>query len=161
MLFIMAMKNVSKSVPSLLGKVFQRKYIALGRIVTNWAEIVGEDTASRCMPIKINYFKPKVAGEKAIATLEIAASSAEAAVLVYQKDIILQKLEMFLGERRVTDIKFLHIEPKSVAKLPKRTKNLTDTEKSYLSQLLEGVEDPELRERLSSLGQSIIQEKKL
>lgn len=156
----MVMKSVSKSVPTLLGKVFQRKYIALGRIVTNWEQIVGEDVASRSQPIKINYFKSKVAGEKATATLEIAASSAQCAVLVYQKDIILQKLEMFFGDKWVHDIKFLHVEPKSIKPITKRTKNLTETEKSYLSQLLEGVDDPDLKDRLTSLGQSILQEKK-
>ncbi len=157
----MAMKSVSKSVPILLGKVFQRKYTKLGRIVTNWEEIAGQDVASRSQPIKINYFKAKTVGEKATATLEIAASSADSAVLVYQKDILLQKLEMYFGDRWVTDIKFLHIEPKTTIKAPKRTKNLTDSEKSYLSQLLEGVDDPEMRARLESLGHSILQEKKL
>lgn len=157
----MVMKSVSKSVPTLLGKVFQRKYIALGRIVTNWADIVGDDVASRSQPVKINYFKAKIKGEKATATLEVAASSADCASLVYQKDIILQKLEMYFGDRWVTNIKFIHVEPKLTQKPPKRTKNLTETEKSYLSQLLEGVDDPDLKERLTSLGQSILQEKKL
>ena len=164
MALAMAMNPVSRSVPKLLGKVFQRKYIALGRIVTHWAEIVGEDVARRSQPIKINYFKPKntaqKAKEKATATLEVAASSADCAVLVYQKDIILQKLEMFFGDKWVTDIKFLHVEPKVTAKPPKKIKTLTESEKNYLSQLLEGVDDPDMRDRLQSLGQSILQEKK-
>jgi hypothetical protein len=156
----MTMKSLSHSVPGLLGKMFQRKYIALGRIVTSWQDIVGADVANRCQPVKINYFKSKIAGEKATAGLEIAASSAEAAVLIYKKDLILQKLEMFFGDRWVTDIKFIHVELKTQPKPPKRIKTLTESEKNYLSQLLEDVDDPDMKERLQSLGQSILQEKK-
>jgi hypothetical protein len=140
--------------------MFQRKYIALGRIVTHWKELVGEDMAARSSPSRLQYYKPKQAGEKARATLEISASSADCSVLVYQKDVILQKLENFFGDRWVTDIRFIHAEPKQIAPPPRRTKILTEDEKKYLSQVLEGVDDPDIKERLASLGQSILQEKK-
>lgn len=156
----MSLKLVSGTVPALLGKMFQRKYIALGRIVTHWKEIVGPDYAMRAQPSKIQYYKPKVAGEKATATLEISASSATCADMVYRKDVILQTLEHIFGDRWVTDIKFIHIEPKMPAKPPRRTKTLTEDEKNYLSQVLEGIEDPDIKERLANLGQSILQEKK-
>ncbi len=155
------MKQVSKNVPGLLGKVFERKYIALGRIVTHWREIIGPDFAERAQPAKIHYIKPKQPSAKATATLDIAASSADCAVLVYQKDLILQRINHIFGDAWVSDIKFLHVEPKSRVKPPKRIKTLTLDEKNYLSQMLEGVDDPELKESLSRLGQSILQEKKL
>ena len=154
------MKPVSRSVPGLLGKVFERKYIALGRIVTHWKEIVGPDFAERSQPAKIHYFKPKVAKEKAFATLDIAASSADCAVMVYQKDVILQRINHIFGDQWITDIKFLHVEPKQAKKPPKRTKNLTETEKNHLSQILETVDDPDIKERLERLGKSILQESK-
>lgn len=156
----MAMNPVSRSVPSLLGKVFQRKYIALGRIVTHWAEIAGPEFSVRAQPAKINYYKPKKPGDKAAATLEIAASSADCAVMVYQKDVILQRINHIFGDGWVTDIKFVHVEPKNPPRPPKRIKTLTEDEKNYLSQVLDGIEDPDIKERLGSLGQSILQEKK-
>ncbi len=155
----MAMNPVSRSVPGLLGKVFERKYIALGRIVTHWKEIVGPDFAERTQPAKIHYVKPKIPREKATATLDIAASSADCAVLVYQKDVILQRINHLFGDGWVTDIKFRHVEPKAKPRTQKRTKSLTAEEKNHLSQLLETVDDPELKERLEKLGQSILQEK--
>ena len=154
------MRPLSTSVPSLLGKVFERKYIALGRIVTHWKEIVGEEYAERAQPAKIHYFKPKNPKEKPKATLDIAASSADCAVLVYRKDLILQRINQLFGDSWVSDIKFLHVEPKQVKKPPKRTKTLTQDEKNHLSQMLEGVEDPGIKETLSRLGQSILQEQK-
>ena len=95
-----------------------------------------------------------------MATLDIAASSADCAVLVYQKDVILQRINQIFGDRWVSDIKFKHVEPRTKTKPPKRTKNLTEGEKNHLSQLLETVDDPELKERLEKLGQSILQENK-
>ena len=154
------MKPVSRSVPGLLGKVFERKYIALGRIVTHWKEIVGSDFSERAQPAKIHYRKAKTPKEKSTATLEIAASSADCAVLVYQKDVILQRINQIFGDSWITDIKFIHVEPRAKAKPQKRTKTLTQDEKSYLSQLLEGVDDPDIKATLSRLGQSIMQETK-
>lgn len=154
------MRPLSTSVPGLLGKVFERKYIALGRIVTHWKEIVGEEYAERAQPAKIHYFKPKHPKEKAKASLDIAASSADCAVLVYRKDLILQRINQLFGDNWVADIKFIHVEPKHKIKPPKRTKLLTEGEKNHLSQLLDGVDDPEIKERLSRLGQSILQEQK-
>ena len=154
------MRPLSTSVPGLLGKLFERKYIALGRIVTHWKEIIGEEYAERAQPAKIHYFKPKFPKEKAKATLDIAASSADCAVLVYRKDLILQRINQLFGDEWVTDIKFLHIEPKQAKKPPKRTKTLTQDEKNHLSQMLEDVEDPDIKETLARLGQSILQENK-
>jgi len=79
-------------------------------------------------------------------------------VLVYQKDVILQRINQLFGAGWVHDIKFKHVEPKTTLKPPKRTKPLTQDEKNHLSQLLETVDDPELKERLAKLGQSILQE---
>jgi hypothetical protein len=157
---VMSLKSVSKSVPGILGKTFQRKYIALGRIVTRWSEIIGPDFAERAQPAKIRYFKPKQPREKPSATLEIAASSADCSVLVYQKDVILQRINQIFGEQWVTDIKFIHHESRIPVKPQKRTKNLTETEKNHLSQLLEGVSDPDIKESLTRFGQAFLQDKK-
>ena len=154
------MKPVSKSVPAVLGKTFQRKYIALGRIVTHWKEIIGEEYAERAQPAKLRFFKPKNPKEKATATLEIGASSADCAVLVYQKDVILQRINQIFGESWVRDIKFVHHEPRIPIKPQKRTKNLTETEKNHLSQMLEVVEDLDLKEILTRFGQAFLQDKK-
>ncbi len=143
-----------------MGKVFERKYIALGRIVTHWKEIVGPDFADRSQPAKIHYRKAKNPKERATATLDIAASSADCSVLVYQKGVILQRINNIFGDGWIADIKFLHIEPKQAKKPSKRTKALTEDEKNHLSQLLETVDDPEIKERLSRIGQSILQESK-
>lgn len=154
----MVLKLVSNSVPAILGKTFERKYIALGRIVTHWKEIIGEDFAERAQPAKIHYRKAKNPKEKATAHLDIAASSADCAVLVYQKDVILQRINNIFGEAWVSDIKFLHRDIKIRSTPQKRIKTLTEAQKNHLSQLLEDIEDPELRQTLEGLGIAILQD---
>lgn len=157
---VMAMKPVSRSVPAVLGKVFERKYIALGRIVTHWTEIIGPEFAERAQPAKIHYIKPKNGKGKASATLDIAASSADCAVLVYQKDVILQRINQIFGDAWVKDIKFRHVEIKKPPRPARRSKPLTEEEKNHLSQILATVDDPDIKERLTRLGQSILQDQK-
>lgn len=158
---VMVMKPLSRSVPAVLGKVFERKYIALGRIVTHWKEIIGPEFSERAQPAKIHYIKPKNGKGKATATLDIAASSADCAVLVYQKDVILQRINQIFGDSWITDIKFRHVELKKPARPAKpRSKPLTEEEKNHLSQILATVDDPDIKERLTRLGQSILQERK-
>lgn len=156
----MSLKLLSKTVPAVLGKTFERKYIALGRIVTHWNEIIGPDFAERAQPAKVHYQRAKKPKEKPTATLEIAASSADCAVLVYQKDVILQRINQIFGDAWVRDIKFVHREPKKPAKPQKRTKTLTNDEKNHLSQMLETIDDPDLRKTLEGLGTAILQETK-
>jgi hypothetical protein len=121
---------------------------------------MGPDFAARAQPVKIHYIKPKNPKDKPKATLEIAASSADCAVLVYQKDVILQRINQIFGDSWIHDIKFKHAEIAKPAKPPRRIKTLTEGEKNHLSRILETVDDPALKERLEKLGQSILQEKK-
>lgn len=155
-----ALKLISDAVPKVTDKTFQRKYIALGRIVTHWRDIMGEKMAAYAQPLKIHYRKPKRKGDKPEATLEIAASSAHASLLIMQKGVLLEKINHIFGERWVTDIKFVHAPANAPEKPSKVTKPLTEAEKNSLSQMLETVDDPELRARLATLGEAFYQDQK-
>ncbi len=152
----MSLRMVSESVPRVTGQVFSRKYIALGRVVTHWREIIGPAMAGRTQPVKINYRKKK--GEKkATATLDIAVTSADASRLHYQTDLILERINRIFGDRWITAIRFVHM-PSNISAEPVATvkKTLTENEKNTLSGMLEKVGDPEIRDRLQKLGTGIL-----
>lgn len=154
------MRPLSEATAKIAGKSFQRKYIALGRIVKNWNEIVGEKLADKAQPVKIQYRKKK-ANEKPDATLEIAASSANATMLHYQKDLILERINQIFGERWVTGIRFVNVPSNAPVKARKKAKApLTEGEKKTLSDMVFEVEDEEMRARLENLGQAIITDEK-
>lgn len=155
-----ALKLLSTVVPKVADKTFKRKYIALGRIVTHWKDIMGEKMAVHAQPLKIHYRKAKRQGEKPTATLEIATSSAHASLLIMQKGLLLERINQIFGEQWVTDIKFSHVPANAPSKPQKATKTLTKEEKNSLSHMVENIEDENLKQRLLSMGESLLTDQK-
>ena len=157
-----ALKLISSAVPKVTNKTFKRKYIALGRIVTQWREIIGEKMADHAQPLKIHYRKPKRKGDPPRATLDIAASSAQASILIMQKGLLLEKINHIFGEALVTDIRFVHqtTAQSKTSSTKKHLQPLTQEEKNSLSNMLDAVEDDELKSRLSSMGEALLKDNK-
>ncbi len=154
------MRPLSESTARIAGKSFERKYIALGRIVKHWDEIVGAKLADKAQPVKIQYRKAPRGG-KAEVTLEVAASSADATMLHYQKELILERINQIFGDRWVTAIKFVQVASNNSArpysrKRKKTSAPLTTDEKNTLSGMLVSIEDHDIKTRLEILGQAIL-----
>lgn len=150
------MRPVSEATSRVLGQSFNRKYIALGRIVSNWNEIIGEKLAGKAQPVKIRYRKHDK-GQKPEAALDIAVSSADATLLHYQKDLILERINQIFGERWITAIRFVSIPANKEPPGHKKTRHpLTAQKKKTLSGMLSGIDDPDIRDRLGSLGKEIL-----
>lgn len=153
------MRPLSEAAARVAGKSFERKYIALGRIVNHWNEIVGEKLAGKAQPLKIHYRK-REQQNKPDAILEIAVSGAEATLLHYQKDLILERINRIFGENWITGIRFANI-PANTHTVFRRKKShapLTSEKKKHLSHMLESVADADIRTRLENLGQAILTE---
>ena len=132
----------------------------LGRLVTHWSDIVGADLAGSAHPVMIRY--RKVPGCKnAEASLDIAASTADATLLHYRKELILERINQIFGERLVTALRFVPMAsnqpPPARARLLK--KPLSPREREDLANLLAPIEDTGLKERLETLGISILQDR--
>lgn len=153
-----ALKIISDSVPKVTDKVFQRKFVALGRIVTRWEDIVGPKLAQLAQPQKIRYRKARKKGDKPHAVLEIATSSANASLLIMQKGMLLEKINYIFGDDWITDIKFVHYAANQTPTPQKKTKSLTEDEKKRLSQMLDDIEDPDIKEKLMNMGQSLLED---
>ena len=130
----------------------------LGRLVTHWGDIVGKDLADRAQPVNIHYRKiPN--SKKAEATLEIAASSAEATLLHYRKELILERINQIFAERLVTALRFVPMAANEIRAKPRAIKRpVSPKDRLELSNILEKIDDLELKERLERLGTSILQE---
>ncbi len=150
------MRPLSEATSRIAAKNFSQKYVVLGRIVERWEQIIGYKFANRAQPLKINYRK-SVKNKKPTATLDIATSSSYATVLLYQKDLILERINQLFGEQWVTDIRFVVSEFSSVDVKEKKTiPPLTQSEKKYLSDVLSSIDNPELRERLEKFGKAVL-----
>lgn len=160
---MVGLRLLSEAIPGVTGKVFSRKYIMIGRLVTRWQDIVGPELAGKTQPVKIRYIKSKKKDVKATASLDIGCSSADATILHYQKDLILERINQIFGDRWITAIRFVPVAANAPAASRRRAtppKPLTMEEKEHLSSVLGKVEDPDLLEKLKSLGSAILQDRR-
>ncbi len=150
------LKPISAAIKTVSNKTFDRKFVLLGRIISNWSDIVGEKMHLNCQPVKIRYRKNK---KKYDAVLEIAATSAVAAKLQYQTGLLLEKLHQILGEQTITSIRFVHI-PANKTKILRASKKqpITSSQKNNLNSLLSNINDVELKERLATFGTSFYED---
>jgi hypothetical protein len=154
----MSLRRLSDVVPRVTGKVFGRKYIMLGRLVTHWADIVGADLADKAQPVKLRY--RKIPGQTAPEVgLDIACSSAEATLLHYRKDLILERINQIFGERLVSSIRFVAVAANQTTTnrvFTRKKKTLSPEDRAELSNILDKIDDPALKQRLEALGMSIL-----
>ncbi len=155
------LKPMSDSVARLTRESFARKFVSLSRILTQWNDIVGNEMAGKAQPVKLHYRKPKAANEKPQATLDIAVSSADATVLHYQKDLILERINHLFGEKWITGIKFVHMDvvsgkaARKAAKAPApRMPSAEDL--NNLRTSLDYINDEDIKKRLERLGQGVL-----
>lgn len=158
----MGLRPVSHTVSKIAGAAFARKYVLLGRIVSHWPEIVGQEFAARASPEGLRYQRSGKGDDKQTRVfLDIAATSADAAQLVYQQDLLLERMNRLFGERLVNGVRFVHKPANQPRKpLSSNKKPLTEDEKNTLSGMLGVVEDPEIRAGLENLGREIFMDNK-
>jgi hypothetical protein len=151
------MRQLSEATMRVTSKNFSRKFVSLGRIVKSWDDIMGAKFASKAVPRRIQYRKPIGQKDSPQAILEIETSQADATLLHYQSDLILERMERLFGERWITGVKFVPIIKKNhEVKRENVRKPLTATQKNHLSEMLCEVDDPVMQEKLQALGQGIL-----
>ena len=154
------MLSLSQATVKIVSKNCSRKYIALGKIVKHWEDIVGTDFADKAQPIKVNYRKHKQQKPPQV-TLDIASTSAHATMLHYRKDLILERINRIFGDKWVTGIRFVSVSSNSnILKPQKRKIPLNAEEENYLAEILDEVQDHDIKDRLQKLGRAIITEEK-
>ncbi|MFN3701329.1 MAG: DUF721 domain-containing protein [Alphaproteobacteria bacterium] len=156
------MRPVSEASATVTKTIFSRKYIALGRILSQWNDIVGAELALKAQPVALHYRKHKDQKKTPDATLEIATTSAYATRLHYQKDLILERIHHLFGERWVTAIRFVNT-PSNVNKMaaaPRKPASLSAEEEKYIAESLDLITDPDIRNRLENFGKSLLLDQK-
>lgn len=155
------MRLLCEATTRVASENFSRKFVSLGRIVKSWDEIMGATFAKKALPKRIVYRKPTAKRQSPEAVLEIVASPSDATLLHYQAEVILQRMEHVFGERWITGIKFVPQESGFGRKpsVKKAHPLLTQEQKNHLSEVLNGVCDPDMQNRLFALGEGILRRK--
>ena len=81
-------------------------------------------------------------------------------MISYRKGMILERLSRVLPREGIIDVEFVPSSRKIKKKKKAKDKSLSEDEKSYLSSVLNDMEDDEIKERLLSMGQSFLNKDK-
>ena len=141
------MRNLAKNV---LGK----RGFSNVDLIAHWPEIIGENLAKAVKPDKITY--PK--NDRINGTLYVRVQGGAFATLFeHQKNIILDKINTFLGYSALSNVKIqqdvqVNFE-KPVEKIIER--QLTDNQEELLQKSTDGIADENLKKQLYEIGKKL------
>jgi hypothetical protein len=133
--------------------VFKVRGLMEGKIITNWAQIVGERFADLALPERITF--PK--GKKGEGTLYLSVTSASSLFIHYSQGIILEHVNRFFGYKAISKLQMSHGFTPPKVEAEKVSLPLSHEDKEWVEQQMQGITDPDLRATLERLGESICQ----
>ena len=157
-------RTLADLVPALTKGVFGSKNQLFGKMLANWQQIAGDEMAALTIPVDLKFQRApkdsaKTAGSKTgQAVLHLAVQPAYALEFSYQKDLLVERLNMFFGYAAIKDIKVVqHSEVMNNKKItPAPQLPLTAQEESKLADLTAGIQEKDLQTALKNLGKAII-----
>ena len=131
---------------------------AQSRVLTHWAEIVGEATAKIAHPVDVGYAKGGFG-----ATLTVLTSGAQAPMLEMQKEQIREKVNACYGYNAIARIRITQTAATGFAEGqlafdhgPRAARGPKPEAKAAAETLAAPVENEELRAALKALGANVI-----
>jgi hypothetical protein len=147
------MAELSHHLTRLLYPMLRKKGWYYGKLLESWHEVVGEDIAKQCLPLKFSkeYERQQ---EKKILHVQVN-SSAMALQLPYLEPVIIERITGFFGFQMVDRLVAVHI-PSQVAPPPlPAAKPIPMIKAEILDEYVEGIEDTELARALHQLGSAL------
>ena len=156
------LQSVAKMLMPLAKNLLGKKGFAEIDLLSNWREIVGEEIASYTLPTQIVMRR----GDKNGGCLQIEVPSGAFALEVQLREkIIMEKINFYFGYQAVSGIRIVQNSElgfdDEVQDMQGVQKVLvTREEENYIRDLSDGVENPELKQKLIELGCSVISNNK-
>ena len=145
-----------------IRQVSEGRGFAVTRLLTHWAEVVGEATAKIATPVDVSYAKGGMG-----ATLTLLTTGAQAPMLEMQKVQILEKVNACYGYRAIARVRITQTAPTGFAEgravfthAPKSAPRVDPKLAETAGALSEGVTDPGLRAALAALGTNVLTKQK-
>lgn len=139
-----------------IRKAGESRGFAMTRLLTHWAEVVGEDLARVTRPVKVAYGREGIG-----ATLTVWAQGAMAPVVEMQKARIVERVNAVYGYAAVARVALTQTDPGGFAEAPAAyAPPPARTIPPAAETAAEGVTDPGLRDALSRLAANVMMKPK-
>ena len=145
-----------------IRKASEGRGFAESRVLTHWAEIVGEDTAAMARPVNVSYTKGGMGG-----TLTLLTIGSMAPMLEMQKDQIRDKVNACYGYRAIARVRITQTAPTGFAEgrvaftpAPKAPRAPAPEVVAEAEDLARDVASDELRAALAALATNVLNKRK-
>ncbi len=136
----------------------EERGFAVTRLLTHWAEVVGDATAGTATPVNVSYGKGGMG-----ATLTLLTTGAQAPMLEMQKEQIREKVNACYGYRAIARVRITQTAPTGFSEgrvaftpAPKARRVPSPATKAAAETLADAVESNELRTALAALGANVL-----
>lgn len=145
-----------------IRKASEGRGFAETRLLTHWAEIVGDQTAATAQPVNVSYTKGGMGG-----TLTLLTTGAMAPMLEMEKEKIREKVNACYGYRAISRIRITQTAPTGFAEgrvqfqpAPKKPKAPDAAVVEKADALAKDVASDDLRLALSALATNVLSKQK-
>lgn len=148
------LRAVAASVAHVAGPALRKRGLAQGRLLTDWAEIVGAKLAEQSRPEKLVPAKGTDGG----GTLEIRVSGPWAVEIQHLAPVLIERINRYFGYAAVGRLRLVHAPLSGKLAVPRPAAARPDpAAEAALDATLAGVEDEALREALAGLGRALLE----
>ena len=130
---------------TILGSEAKRRGLAEARLLTDWASVIGETIAARCQPVSLD--------RQGVLHLDVTGGAA--LELQHAELQVIERINLFFGRPTVSRLRLRQAPPRRRTLKPPEAPApppLDPAAKAEIGKTVEGIDDPELREALASLG---------
>ncbi|MEL6840048.1 MAG: DUF721 domain-containing protein [Pseudomonadota bacterium] len=145
-----------------IRKASEERGFAVTRLLTHWAEVVGDATAQIATPVNVSYGRGGMG-----ATLTLLTTGPQAPMLEMQKDQIRDKVNACYGYRAISRVRITQTAPTGFAEgrvafqpAPKPEPKPDPEVQSRAKALSNSVESDDLRAALAALGANVLTKQK-
>jgi hypothetical protein len=146
-----------------IRKAGETRGFAVTKVLTHWAEIVGNDTAEICKPVDVKYGRQGFG-----ATLTVLTTGAQAPMLEMQKEKLRERVNAAYGYNAIARLRITQTAPTGFAEgqalfthKPKTAEKVVTAEVTQAAALVAApVKDEGLRQALERLAQNVLSHSK-
>ena len=145
-----------------IRKAGEKRGFAVARLLTHWAEIVGEDMARAARPVKVSYGRGGFG-----ATLTVLTTGAQAPVLAMRKEQMRERVNACYGYAAIQRITITQTAPTGFAEgqvefspAPEAAAKPTPQAMAAARDAAAPVADDTLRRALQALGENVLSRNK-
>lgn len=126
-------------------------------IMLNWVDIVGENISAYSRPIKATYDN-KINQRLLYIDVPVGGFALE---IQHKEQYILDKINSYFGYQSIHKLKVnqnINMKPSFMKSVTtnKKQRELSESEKKYLDELTDGIEDEKIKEILIKIGKDVI-----